>query len=105
MIIVGELIFQWYTKVIIVKSFSITCEKISGALGFLKIPGVETTGNYGFYDQRLALQWVQDNIHYFGGNPNEVDSILFFLNTPCLLYKARNIIITAIKFMLDLNPC
>lgn len=43
-----------------------------GALGFLKIPGVETTGNYGFYDQRLALQWVQDNIHYFGGNPNEV---------------------------------
>lgn len=33
---------------------------------------VETTGNYGFYDHRLALQWIQDNIHYFGGNPNKV---------------------------------
>lgn len=78
---------------------------ISGALGFLKIPGVETTGNYGFYDQRLALQWVQDNIHYFGGNPNEVDSILSFSNSSCLLYKACNIIITAIQCTLDLNPC
>lgn len=46
---------------------------IQGALGFLKIPGVETTGNLGIYDQRLALQWVQDNIHYFGGNPNIVN--------------------------------
>ncbi|XP_061566052.1 acetylcholinesterase [Cololabis saira] len=44
-----------------------------GAFGFLALHGsAEAPGNVGLLDQRLALQWVQDNIHFFGGNPKQV---------------------------------
>ncbi|EGG13274.1 putative cholinesterase [Cavenderia fasciculata] len=41
-----------------------------GVLGFLVTPQLK--GNYGFQDQLVALQWVQDNIKSFGGDPSQV---------------------------------
>ncbi|XP_046542782.1 acetylcholinesterase-like [Haliotis rubra] len=43
-----------------------------GALGFLSGGQPEFPGNYGLLDQTAALQWVSQNIHYFGGNPSKV---------------------------------
>lgn len=45
-----------------------------GALGFLAGPEVVADGtlNAGLLDQRLALDWVQKNIHKFGGDPKRV---------------------------------
>eukprot|EP00299_Pterocystis_sp_00344_P012831 c6216_g1_i1.p1 GENE.c6216_g1_i1~~c6216_g1_i1.p1 ORF type:complete len:587 (-),score=129.60 c6216_g1_i1:23-1783(-) len=41
-----------------------------GALGFLSYNDIG--GNFGFMDQVHALQWVQANIHAFGGDPSSV---------------------------------
>ena len=43
-----------------------------GVLGYLASESPSLPGNYGFMDQRLALQWTRDNIASFGGNPANV---------------------------------
>ncbi|KAI9554676.1 hypothetical protein GHT06_019952 [Daphnia sinensis] len=46
-----------------------------GSFGFLSTEDKEAPGNYGLLDQSLALKWVRDHIHHFGG---DTDSITIF---------------------------
>ncbi|XP_069123063.1 fatty acyl-CoA hydrolase precursor, medium chain-like isoform X2 [Argopecten irradians] len=43
-----------------------------GLLGFLSTMDNASLGNYGLWDQRLAIQWVKQNIPAFGGIPNSI---------------------------------
>lgn len=57
------------------KSGNVIVVKISyrvGPIGFLSTGDAELTGNFGLKDQRLALQWIKNNIHRFGGEPENI---------------------------------
>ena len=45
-----------------------------GAFGWLNGPSFARSGtpNAGLYDQRMVLDWVQEHIHLFGGDPCQV---------------------------------
>ncbi|XP_022079678.1 fatty acyl-CoA hydrolase precursor, medium chain-like [Acanthaster planci] len=43
-----------------------------GVLGFLSTGDDSAKGNYGLWDQRLAIQWVKENIAYFQGDADRI---------------------------------
>ena len=42
------------------------------SLGFLYLDSPEVPGNMGMFDQVMALEWIRNNIAFFGGNPNNI---------------------------------
>lgn len=42
------------------------------ALGFLALANNSNYSNFGLWDQIVALQWVQENIKYFGGDARQM---------------------------------
>jgi len=58
----------WMTHKIIL----VTINYRLGPLGFLTLGMEEAPGNAGLWDQRAALEWVQENIAAFGGDPGRV---------------------------------
>ncbi|XP_050390260.2 acetylcholinesterase [Patella vulgata] len=43
-----------------------------GPFGFLSTGDGQSTGNYGLWDQHLAIQWVRNNIDSFGGDASRI---------------------------------
>lgn len=43
-----------------------------GIFGFLATGDASAQGNWALKDMIEALRWVRNNIHHFGGNPNQI---------------------------------
>ncbi|XP_067659463.1 carboxylesterase 1C-like [Haliotis asinina] len=53
----------------------VTIQYRLGIFGFISTGNDVAPGNYGLWDQHLALQWVKTNIEAFGGDTNNITII------------------------------
>ncbi|XP_049518994.1 uncharacterized protein LOC119440747 [Dermacentor silvarum] len=61
----GELLALHANAVVVVPNYRL------GPFGFLNGRIVDIKGNAGLHDQKIALDWVLENIEFFGGNPED----------------------------------
>lgn len=50
----------------------VTIQYRLGVFGFLNVKGTKYTGNYGLMDQQMAIKFIYDNAHQFGGDKNRI---------------------------------
>lgn len=62
----GKVLASEYDVIVVSMNYRV------GSLGFLAFGREDAPGNVGMLDQVMALEWVRDNIVYFGGDPNRV---------------------------------
>ena len=58
-----------------------------GILGFLSSGDDVAPGNYGLWDQTLAIRWVKDNIRAFGGDPDSMTIFGVSAGAACVGYQ------------------
>lgn len=84
---------------------AITVNYRLGPFGFLSFREAAQeaghTGNYGLYDQRAALLWIQRNISSFGGNPQNVTLMgqsagAMCVNWHCASLKSETLFVKAV---------
>ncbi|XP_041457638.1 cholinesterase 1-like [Lytechinus variegatus] len=68
----SELIYQPLPMVALSNIIVVNVNYRLGAFGYFTSGDDVAKGNYGMLDQVMALQWVQDNIEAFGGDPRRV---------------------------------
>ena len=54
------------------KCINVCVEPMHFHAGFMCLPDDRAAGNMGLLDSVLGLQWVQDNVAHFGGDPERV---------------------------------
>ena len=79
---VGD-ILSAYSDVIIV-----TINYRLSIFGFLSTGDATMPGNFGLWDQHLAIKWVHDNIAAFDGDPNQVTLLGQSAGSTCAIYQA-----------------
>ena len=76
----------------------VSCNYRLGALGFLVSTKDGLFGNYGLHDQKVAIQWVQDHIHNFGGDPDRVTLFGESAGNALMILVIEIFIICALEF-------
>ncbi|XP_072039580.1 carboxylesterase 1C-like [Amphiura filiformis] len=59
-----------------------------GVFGFLNTNDDCARGNWGLWDQHLAIKWVKDNAERFGGDPNQITIFGKSSGANSVLYQA-----------------